>query len=50
MTYLVLSHDLLSLSSAANKCFIKVAMMTSNLEMFEKASGIFEEVQSGGGG
>lgn len=32
------------LCSAANKCMMKVATLCSNMQQFEKASGIFEEV------
>ena len=30
--------------SASNKCLLKVAVMCSNLQQFDKAAGIFEEV------
>ena len=33
-----------ALCSAANKCLVKVALLSSNMQQFEKAAEIFEQV------
>ena len=41
---MVMSCDFCHGYSAANKCLVKVATLSSNLQQFEKAAEIFEQV------